>query len=149
MANTTSKNYIDSMDDFFKKAPALPVTWREFLVKVSPWLALVFGIIGVIGGLAAVGLLTALSPLAIFGGTSGVASYGGGVIAGFIWLASAVLEVIAFPGLKARKIVGWNWLFWSQALSVLGSVVAGSLGSAILGFLLGFYILFQIRSYYK
>ncbi len=149
MAKNTTSSIVDPMENFFKKAPALPTNWREFLVRITPWLAIIFGVLGVLGGLAAVGLLTMFSPLAALSGTSGVNSYGSGVIAAWIWLASSVLMIVAYPGLKARKLSGWNWLFWSEVLSVVGSVVAGSLVNAVLGALIGFYIIFQIKSYYK
>lgn len=149
MADNKSKNFIDTLEDFFKKAPALPANIREGLVNITPWIAIIFGILGVLGGLAGVGILTAFAPLAALSGASGVSSYGFGVIAAWIWLASSVLMILAFPGTKDRKIVGWNWLFWSEVLNVVGSVLAGSLINALIGGLIGFYLLFQIKSYYK
>ena len=149
MAHEAKNDIIGTLEDFFKKAPALPANAREGLVKITPWLALIFGILGVLGGLAGVGLLTMFSPLAIFGGASGVASYGTGVIAAWIWLASSVLLLAAYPGTKARKMSGWNLLFWSEIINVVGSVLAGSIVGAIIGGLIGLYLLFQIKSYYK
>lgn len=137
------------MEDFFKKAPALPANAREGLVKITPWLALIFGVLGILGALGGIGLLTVFSPLAVFSGADGVASYGGGVIAAWIWLASSALLLAAYPGTKARKYSGWNLLFWYEVLNVVGSLVAGSFVSAIIGGLIGFYLLFQIKSYYK
>lgn len=137
------------MEGFFKKAPAIPANGREALVKITPWLALIFGILGILGALGGIGLLTAFAPLAILSGAEGAASYGGGVIAAWIWLAASVLLLAAFPGTKARKYSGWNLLFWSEVINVIGSLVAGSFVSAILGGLIGFYLLFQIKSYYK
>jgi hypothetical protein len=149
MAEKQTKSVIDTMEDFFKKAPALPANVREVLVKITPWLALIFGILGILGGLGGVGLLTAFSPLAVFGGARGVASYGAGIIAAWVWLASSVLLLAAYPGTKAKKITGWNLLFWSEAVNVLGSLLSGSIVGAIIGGLIGFYLLFQIKSYYK
>jgi hypothetical protein len=149
MAKNTAKNVVDTMEDFFKKAPALPANAREVLVQITPWLALIFGVLGVLGALGGIGLLTVFSPLAVFSGAEGVSSYGGGVVAAWIWLASSVLLLAAFPGTKARKLSGWNLLFWSEVLNVAGSFVSGSFIGAIIGGLIGFYLLFQIKSYYK
>jgi hypothetical protein len=149
MAKNSVDNVVDSLEDFFKKAPALPANWREGLVKVTPWLALIFGVLGVLGALSAVGVLTAIAPLSVFSGAAGVASYGGTVVAAWIWLAASVLLLAAYPGTKARKYSGWSLLFWSVVVNTLGSVVAGELVSAVLGALIGFYFLFQIKSYYK
>jgi hypothetical protein len=149
MAKELSKNLVDTLEDFFKKAPAIPANGREALVKITPWLALIFGVLGVLGGLAGVGLLTVFSPLAVFGGAQGVASYGGGVIAAWVWLASSVLLLAAYPGTKARKLSGWTLLFWYEVLNVLGSLIAGSIVGGIVGGLIGLYLIFQIKSYYK
>jgi hypothetical protein len=149
MAKNSVDNVVNSLEDFFKKAPALPANWREGLVKVAPWLVLIFGILGVLGALSAVGVLTAIAPLSVFSGAAGVASYGGTVVAAWIWLAASVLLLAAYPGTKARKHSGWNLLFWSVVVNTVGSVVAGELVSAVLSALIGFYLLFQIKSYYK
>lgn len=149
MAEKSSKDLVGTLENFFKKAPAIPANGREAIAKITPWLALIFGVLGVLGGLAGVGLLTVFSPLALFGGASGIASYGSGVIAAWIWLASSVLLLAAYPGTKARKLSGWNLLFWSEVVNVIGSLIAGSVVSGIIGGLIGFYLLFQIKSYYK
>ena len=149
MATNSSKNFIDTLEDFFKKAPAIPANGREVLVKVAPWIALIFGILGVLGALGGLGLLTVFSPLAVFSGASGAASYGTGFIAALVWLVSSVLMLAAYPGTRARKLSGWNLLFWSEVVSLVGSLLSGAIVSAVVGALIGFYLLFQIKSYFK
>lgn len=140
---------INTLENFFKRAPTLPASGRETIVKITPFLALIFGVLGILGSLAGLGLLTVFSPLAIFGGASGVSSYGGGFLAAFVWLVASVLLLAAYPGTKARKYKGWNLLFWSECISIIGSILAGSIINALIGGLIGFYLLFQIKSYYK
>ena len=149
MANLSKNGLVGTLEDLFKKAPALPAGGREGIVKITPWLALIFGVLGILGGISAVGIFTAFSPLAMYSGAYGMASYGSGVIAAWIWLTSSVLLLLAYPGTKSRKMSGWNMLFWSEIVNVVGSLVAGSFVSAVLGALIGFYLLFQIKSYYK
>lgn len=139
--------YIKMLGDWFKKAPALPKSATDILVKIAPWFALIFGILGVLGGIAATGLLAALSPFVALGGGIGVAT--GGIVGGILVVVSAVLMVLAFPGLKDRKVNGWNMSFYSQVVSIIGSIVALNLVGALISALIGFYILFQIKSYYK
>lgn len=138
-----------TMEQWFKQAPALPQNAREVIVKITPWIALIFGVLGLLGALAGLGILTAFSPLALFGGAQGMSSYGTGFIAAIFWLASSVLLLAAYPGVKARRMQGWNMLFWSELVSFIGSIVALSIVSGIIGALIGFYLLFQIKSYYK
>ncbi|PIZ97017.1 MAG: hypothetical protein COX79_03875 [Candidatus Levybacteria bacterium CG_4_10_14_0_2_um_filter_36_16] len=59
-----------------------------------------------------------------------------------------MLLLMAFPGTKARKMSGWNLLFWSEAVSAVSAVVSMAFGGVV-GAAIGFYILFQIKSHYK
>jgi len=147
LAQSSSANQlIDMMEEWYSKLPALPRNWKDVIVQIAPWLALIFGIIGVLGSLVAVGLLTFLAPFILIGGGIGAAS--GGVIGAILALVASVLLLLAFPGTRARKISGWNLLFWSEVASVVSTIVALSVGGVV-GALIGFYILFQIKSYYK
>ena len=146
MTQNSVNQLVDTMEGQFKKLPSLPANWRDVIVNITPWLALVFGLIGVFGSLAAVGILTFLAPLVLLGGGVGVAS--GGIIGAVLALVASVLMVTAFPGTRAKKISGWNLLFYSEAVSLVSSVVFFSVGGVI-GALIGFYILFQIKSHYK
>lgn len=146
MTQNSVNQLVNTMEVQFKKLPPLPANWRDVIVNITPWLALVFGLIGVFGSLAAVGILTFLAPLVLLGGGVGVAS--GGIIGAVLALVASVLMVVAFPGTRAKKISGWNLLFYSEAVSLVSSVVFFSVGGVI-GALIGFYILFQIKSHYK
>ena len=144
--NNSANQLISQMEEWFSKLPPLPANWRDVIVKVTPWLALIFGVIGVLGSLAAVGVLTFLAPFVVLGGGIGVAS--GGIIGAILALVASVLLVMAFPGTRDRKMSGWRLLFFSEAVSIVSSAVAFSVGG-IVGALIGFYILFQIKSHYK
>jgi len=132
----------------FEKFPHLPEGGRKFLVDVSPWIALIFGILGVIGLLAAGGL-GVIATILTFGLALPV------LIQVLVGLLSAVLLLMSFPGLKAHTKKGWNLVFYSQVVSIIGSVIFlalggfGSILGTVIGALIGFYILFEIRSYYK
>jgi hypothetical protein len=139
--------YMKMMEEWFAKLPSLPTNVTDVLVKLAPWLAFIFGMLGVLGALAATGVLAVLSPLVMMGGGFGVAV--GGVIGGLLALASSVLMLLAFPGLRDRKMAGWKWSFYSELVSIVGSLVALNLIGAVVSALVGFYILFQIKSYYK
>ncbi len=143
------KQLVVTMEGWFSKLPALPREWKEVIVKVTPWIALIFGVFGVLGGISALGILSVFSPFAVLGGgVGGAQAVGMGVLASILLLVSSALMLIAFPGTNARKEAGWNFLFWSQAVSVVSAVLSFSpVGVLLSG--VGFYILFQIKSYYK
>jgi len=150
MSTTTkSTDVIATMGEWFDKFPALPKSWRDTLARIAPILSLIFGILGIIVAISGLGLLTATSPLAFMGGAQTVSSYGTGIIATIIYLVGSILLLAAYPGLKARKHKGWTLLFWSEVANLVGGVVSLAILSAIVGALIGFYLIFQIRSYYK
>lgn len=145
-----SNDLVGILEPYFAKLPALPKNAKETLVKVMPWIALIFGILGVVGAISGLGLLGVTSPLALFGGVEGVASYGTGMIAALFWLVSSALMLAAYPGLKNHQLKGWNLLYWSEVVNIVGAVVSisGILNGVIWG-IVGFYILYQIKSHYK
>lgn len=133
------------MEEWFMKLPALPKNARETLVKITPWIALIFGILGILGSLAGMGILGILSPFMLLGGGY---TAGRSLIAVGISLVSSVLLLMAYSGTKANKMQGWHMLFWSEAVSVIASVVDLSLGGILFN-AIGFYLLYQIKAYYK
>lgn len=146
MAQKQTQEWMQMMEEWFMKLPPLPKGGKDAIVQITPWIALIFGVLGVLGGLAGFGVLAALSPfIAMSNGFSGAA--GSLVGAAFGLVASAIL-LAAFPGTNKRKMQGWTLLFWSEALSTLAAVLSLSL-TGVLVSLIGFYLLFQIKSYYK
>lgn len=145
--NINMEQWTKALEEWFAKLPPLPKGITDVVVKVAPWLALVFGVLGVLGSIAATGLLAVLSPFMVLGGGLGVAA--GSVVGAVLALVSSVLLLMAFPGLRDRKMAGWKWSFYAEVVSVASSVVALNLFGAVVGALIGFYILFQIKSYYK
>lgn len=137
---------IKPMEGWFVKLPAFPTGVKDFIVTITPWLALIFGILGLLGSIAALGFGAFLSPLLLVGG--GTQAVGAFTINVLIGLVFSVLTLIAVSPLLKRKMFGWLLLFWSEILSVVGAVLTLSLGGILVS-LIGFYILFQIKHYYK
>lgn len=146
IANQFSNNAVKTLEQWFSQTPSLPKNAKESLVKYMPIIALIFGIIGILLSLAGIAALTALSPLAVVTGTPG---YGAGLLAAIFWLASSVLLLAAYSGIKARKISGWNMLFWSEIVYLIGSLVTLSILQGIISALIGFYLLYQIKPFYS
>lgn len=143
MAENQNKatDLIAALEKFYKQVPNLPDSIREVLVKIAPWLALIFGILGVIAGLGALGF----SPVALLGGVDASMIV---LLTGVVSIVASILMLMAYPKLVKKQYKGWELLFWSEVVSVVSAVVTLSIGS-VLGILIGFYLLFQIKSYYK
>lgn len=132
MAKNSGVDVVGMLEPLFDQLPKLPKNVRDTLVNIAPILALIFGILGVLGAVA-----------------GGVRSYGFGYIAAFILIVSSVLLLVAYPSLKARKMKGWNLLFWGEILNLVYGVISMSILSGIIGAVIGLYLLFQVKSYYS
>ena len=132
---------------FLGKFPAFPEEVKEFLVKYGPYLMLVGAIIGAFGLLAAFGIGGAAVGL-------GAAAYAFGSTVQF-WIGLAITSVqivlyfMAFAPLRERKKEGWKLLYYALLLGLLGSLIQLSLLGLLIGGLLGFWVLFQIRDKYS
>lgn len=153
-----SMNALESwMAPLFEKLPHLPEGGRKFLVTIAPWYALIFGVLGMtalLGLLALLGMGSAMGGLGAYGMGVGY-GVGDSLVMLLFGIASSLLLLMAFKGLKAGQKGGWNFLFYAEVVSVAGSVVAvvmtggyGILGTVI-GALIGFYLIFEVRSHYK
>lgn len=138
-------SYIDMAGEYFKKLPSLPKNAQEVLVSIAPWIALVFGALGLIGSVVGLGLFTFLAPLAVF---AGARETGAGIIVVLLGLVSSVLLLMAFPGTKNKQSRGWKFLYYSEVVSLVSNIVTLSI-VGVLFTLVGFYFLYQIRSYFK
>ena len=147
-------NYLNqlskTLDENYEKLPKLPKGVNDFIVTIAPWFALIFGVLGLISGIAAFGILGAVSPFAMMAGAGGYA-YAAPLMA-LVLIVQSVIELLAFPSLRARKVKGWNLMFYSLLLSVVSSILTLSVFSiigAIIGALIGYYFLYNVKSYYK
>ncbi len=131
--------------DFYlvKQAPfQIPDGGREWIVKFGPWITVVLLILTLPILLFALGLGAILIP---FGGV-GYAS-GFGVLTLFV-IVELGLMIAALPGLFARKMAGWQLLFYSQLVSIAYNILSGHVVSGLLFGLIALYILFQVRPLY-
>lgn len=139
------------MAPIFAKAPHLPESARKTLVDIAPWLALIFGVLGMFAILSA-GFVSSLF-LGAFWSTFAFAASGMMLIMLAISFVSSLLLFLAYSPLSAHNIKGWKFLFYSTVLSAVTAIfnlifTSMDLGQ-ILGILIGFWILFEIRGYYK
>ena len=130
---------------FIKKLPELPKKIKEIIVKYGPYLAVILLILSVPVILAFMGLMITTTSLMFLGGARGCFY----IISVLLGVVMIILQIIAIPGLFKRKIKSWRLLFYISLISALLSLLKFDLGGLIIGAGISWYILFQIKSYYK
>ena len=153
------KPLLKVLDETYAKAPALPKKWTDLIVNFAPWLALlggvlglIFGAMGLLASLSLFGLVAAAAPLGVYGATYGPQYIFAVVVGAVILLVTGVLSLMAYPSLKARKEKGWNLMFYVLVLGVVSSIVSLNVFSIVMSLvvaLIEYYILYQVKSYYK
>lgn len=146
----TGDQFEGMLNEYFgKKAPQLPKNIKDIIVNIAPYLAIisvVFMIPALFGLISLGGAATMMAPM---GGPEAVRTLPNMWIGIILLIPVAVLELLAIPGLFGRKAVAWKYMYWAQIVSIISSLIELNIFGAILSFLIGFYILFQIKSYYK
>ena len=143
-------NFAKTLDLYYVKLPALPKGVRNFIISLMPWLVLAFGILAVLGGIGTLGSLSNASSFAVIMGTQMYVFLA--IASAVISLAQGVIELMSYSPLKAGKIRGWNLLFYCLLLGVVSSAITLNINviiSSIIWTLIGYYFLYQIKSYYK
>lgn len=126
-----------TLNEYFgKKAPNLPQNIKEILVKIAPYLVILFVIFSI------------PTILTIFG-LGGLSTSSTVWISLLLLIPIVILEAMAIPGLFARSIKAWRYLFWAQLISAASSLLQYNIVGAVIGVIIGFYLLFQVRSLYK
>ena len=144
------KNLLDELEtkleDFFtKKVWNLPTKVKEVIVKLLPYLSLLALVVMIPMVLSLVGL-TILSPLAYVGGLRAGIGYSVSII---FALMVGVLAIIIIPGLFKKEKKAWKVMYWISLINAVSTLLRMDLGELIIGTGLSWYVLFQIKEYYK
>ncbi len=148
MAKTSQdfKAYLRQLEDFldlylYKKAPALPIDWKDLIVKFAPWIQLIIVLVTLPNVLGRFGLGTFL------GGRMG------GDISGMLILAISIavliLQALAIPHLFKRMKEGWYKIYYASLLGGVATILAADLLGALISTGLSLYVLFQIKEQYS
>jgi hypothetical protein len=138
-----SKDFMKTLEYYFvTKAPfQIPNNIKEMIVTFGPWINVIFLITFLPLMLALLGL-SALFSIATL-------SFHAWTLSSIISIVTFVLGIIALPGLFKRKLSGWNMTFYEIIVSFVGSIISGNLVGGIVSVIIGLYIWFQVKSYYK
>lgn len=129
------------------KAPfQIPTNIKEVIVSFAPWVIIITSILSVPAILSLIGVNNMMGPWMM--------RYGYGIGStwwmGTLFLAIAVgLQLLGLNGLFARTMQGWKYVFYAQLASLVSTILYGNIPGALIGGLIGFYILFQVKEMYK
>ncbi|MCD6225751.1 hypothetical protein J7J95_01580 [bacterium] len=126
---------------FLKKLPSLPDNIVDIIVKITPWLVLIVGVMSIPGILAVLGVGGIFSVFPLISGRT-VFVYG------IVALVQLAVELMAVPKLFKKELEGWKLLFWANTLGILTAVLNTSV-FGLLGVAISYYILYQIKAAYK
>jgi hypothetical protein len=130
-----------------KNAPFhIPAGGKEFIVKVSPYVIIVMAIIAIPVIVAALGITALLSPFAMMGGYYHFGVFG--LLSGILSLVALVIELSAVKGLFARTHASWRLLYYVSLISLASSLISFNIVGGIISSIIGWYILFQVKSLY-
>jgi hypothetical protein len=143
--NQPPKDIIGFLDFYLvQKAPfQIPENAKEWIVQYGPWITVVLLVLALPPLLLVLGIGSALMP---FGGIGYATAF---TYLTIVLIAELGLMVAALPGLFARKMSGWQLLFYAQILSFVFSLLSGAVVGAVLGVVISMYVLFQVRPLYK
>lgn len=145
---------IKTLENFFKNIPHLPKAWVEFLVKIIPYLVIIGVILNILGALSALSLVSGLNMMAQAINPFVQIPPVYFIISAIFSILAAGLGILAYSPLKNRAEMGWIYLFWLNILGIVQNIVgifyaSTNVLAAVIGTLIGLYLLFEMKSSYK
>jgi hypothetical protein len=128
--------------------PAAPPGLLDGYMRFAPWIAIVFGILGIFGSLALMGLGAVLSPFLLFAGAEGVSAGGALFIALIVGLLSSILEVVGGYLMLKHRANGWWLLALGLVVSFLSNLFRGGIFTLLIVALVA-YIHLQVKPNYR
>ena len=127
----------------------MPQNIKELLVNLAPYLTVVSVLVTLPGLLVLFGLGGFATMIAPMGGRESLSAVPTMWLSILFLVPVLILEIMAIPGLFAKKAVAWKYVFWAQLVSIVANLLQFNFFGAIIGAVISFYILFQIKSFYK
>lgn len=133
-----------------KKAPfTLPANLKELIVNFAPWLMVISIVLQVLGLLTLIGLGAFTAPFMAVAAMAG-STAGFGYVVGIVFMiGTLVFSVLAFSGLKNRKMSGWTMVYYADLLMAVHALIRFDLFGLVIGTTISLYFLFQVKEYYK
>ena len=111
-------------DQLREKLPAAPEGLLAGYVTWAPWVAIVFGALGILGALTLLGIGSAL-PFMMAPGSY----YAGALVVGLIAGAASALELVGGILMRQMRLLGW----WLLAIGLILGVLNNLFSAGIVG----------------
>ena len=135
----------------FENAPHMPHNARTTLVKIAPWIALIFGVLGLFATVMALLALPMLLAMP-FGAYLNSSSFVVMMLSLIIGGIACIFQLLAYKPLTHHKKKGWDFLFFASTLSAISMILNLVMGTGsllgIIGLVIGYWLLFEVRSMY-
>jgi hypothetical protein len=142
-----SFNQADSaLDQLRVKLPAAPPGLLDGYMNVVPWIAIIFGILGVLISLVALVGSTALGPLMVMFGAAGTGLTL--ILGSLLSLVAAAIDVVGGWLMLQRRVNGWWLLAIGYVIAMLSSLFHISVLGLIFWILLA-YLHLQVKPNYR
>jgi hypothetical protein len=149
---STWSDSFSQLDGYAERArtqlPLAPPGLLAGYMRFAPWIAIIFGVLGVLGSLALMGLGAIFSPFLLLAGAQGVSAGGALFLALIVGLLSAALEVVGGYLMLKGRATGWWLLGLGLVVSLLTNLVRGSILVLIVVALIA-YIHLQVKPNYR
>lgn len=153
LTNAKARELVAKVEEPFVKLPHLPQGLINFLVAIAPWLVGLGGLFALFGGISSI---LGSNSLAMMGWVTPLIQINPAyfILSGIVSILVGVLELLAFSPLREKKLEGWMYLFWASVLGIVQSLIGLAFGFSniiglVIGTLIGFYILFELKKEYK
>lgn len=132
---------------FIERLPGLPVTMKETVAKIYPWIMIIFGVLG---------LLAWLYPVRFFFGSYGLypSMYSQGFFHLFMmayYVITLIVQVMVIYGgylMINQQYKGWRIAFYALLIGCISHLLSFSFFGVAVDVLF-FYLLFQIKDYFQ
>lgn len=132
------------IENFYLKLPGIPSELKDFIVKILPFISLIFGILLTIAAVIDLFGTPVLSAFSMSGGSSFIR---GLLVTNTLGIIQGIMMILAFAPLRKNKIVGWRLIFYAQVVWIFSSLLTFSPWFLIS--ILLFYPFFQVKSNYR
>ena len=123
----TSNQWDAYADRLRKQLPAAPDQIRAAYLQWAPWIAMIFGALGVLATVGGMLFGAALSPFLLLAGADGISIGAAAFIALVMLFFSSVLDVVGGYLMLQRSLTGW----WLVAIGLILSGVHALLGGTL------------------
>lgn len=136
---------INWLGGFYLRLPKFSEELDLYIVKLLPFLALIFGVLITIASVFEILGTPFLSIFTLQG--RGLPVIQLLLITNVLGIIQGLLMFFAVPSLNKRKLKGWRMLFWSQVVWIIASLL--SISPSLLIALIIFYPFFQVKHHYN